>query len=133
MDVFGRSVALQLKNLSAENALLAQNRIQNILTEFGIKELNQRNAFHSSSSNHSYQRPSSAYSDTTNASFHDNFYQLDETYAESPPELSIPATITSTSQSIFAATSSAVHNVNATPNSVSTSDIVAAAMCAAFV
>jgi hypothetical protein len=31
--VFGRSVAMQLKKLSEESALLAQCRIQNILTE----------------------------------------------------------------------------------------------------
>ncbi|XP_045449873.1 uncharacterized protein LOC123658519 [Melitaea cinxia] len=51
-DMFGRSVVLRLKNLSAENALLAQTEIQNILTQYGIKELRQRTASHSSSSNH---------------------------------------------------------------------------------
>ncbi|VVD05990.1 unnamed protein product [Leptidea sinapis] len=122
-DVFGRSVALQLKNLSAENALIAQSRIQNILTEFGIKELRQRTT--SSFSNHSYQTPSSVYSDTTN-----DYYQFDETYVDSPPQLPTPAP--STSQTIFAATSTPVPNVNATPDSISTNDIVAAAMFAAM-
>ncbi|VVD05126.1 unnamed protein product [Leptidea sinapis] len=122
-DVFGRSVALQLKNLSAENALIAQSRIQNILTEFGIKELRQRTT--SSFSNHSYQTPSSVYSDTTN-----DYYQFDETYVDSPPQLPTPAP--STSQTIFAATSTPVPNVNATPDSISTNDIEAAAMFAAM-
>lgn len=108
-DVFGRSVALQLKNLSAENALIVQSRIQNILTEFGIKELRQRTS--SSFSNHSYQTPSSVYSDTTN-----DYYQFDETYVDSPPQLATPAL--STSQTIFAATSTPVPNVNATPDSI---------------
>ncbi|XP_050685593.1 uncharacterized protein LOC126980011 [Leptidea sinapis] len=120
-DVFGRSVALQLKNLSAENALIAQSRIQNILTEFGIKELRTTSSF----SNHSYQTPSSVYSDTTN-----DYYQFDETYVDSPPQLPTPAP--STSQTIFAATSTPVPNVNATPDSISTNDIVAAAMFAAM-
>lgn len=121
--MFGRSVALQLKNLSAENALLAQNRIQNILTEFGIKELRQRST--SSFSNHSYQTPSSVYSDTTN-----DYYQFDETYVDSPPQVPIPAP--STSQPNFAATSTPVPNVYASPDTVSTNDIVAAAMFAAM-
>lgn len=114
---------MQLKNLSAENALLAQNRIQNILTEFGIKELRQRST--SSFSNHSYQTPSSVYSDTTN-----DYYQFDETYVDSPPQVPIPAP--STSQPNFAATSTPVPNVYASPDTVSTNDIVAAAMFAAM-
>lgn len=77
-DVFGRSVALQLKNLSAENALLAQNQIQNILTEYGIKELRQRSESHSPP----YQIQYSSYSDTTNDSYHNDFYQFDGTDAE---------------------------------------------------
>lgn len=121
--MFGRSVALQLKNLSAENALIAQSRIQNILTEFGIKELRQITT--SSFSNHSYQTPSSVYSDTSN-----DYYQFDVTYVDFPPQLPTPAP--STSQTIFAATSTPVSNVNATPDSMSTNNIVAAAMFAAM-
>lgn len=78
-DVFGRSVALQLKNLSAENALLAQNQIQNILTEYGIKELRQRTESHSSPLN---QIPYSSYSDTPIDSYHNDFCQFDETDTE---------------------------------------------------
>lgn len=123
--MFGRSVALQLKNLSAENALIAQSRIQNILTEFGIKEQRTRQRTTSSFSNHSYQTPSSVYSDTSN-----DYYQFDVTYVDFPPQLPTPAP--STSQTIFAATSTPVSNVNATPDSMSTNNIVAAAMFAAM-
>lgn len=49
---------------------------------------------------------------------------------DSPPQLPTPAP--STSQTIFAATSTPVPNVNATPDSISTNDIVAAAMFAAM-
>ncbi|XP_061717525.1 uncharacterized protein LOC133525240 [Cydia pomonella] len=123
-DVFGRSVALQLKNLSTENALLAQNRIQNILTDYGIKELRQSTAYHSSSSNRSDQRPSSVHSDTTYASSQNTYHhQFPENYDEDYAS--------QISQSILAA-SSPVHNVNSPPNSVSTNDILANAMYAAF-
>jgi hypothetical protein len=54
-DVFGRSVAMQLKKLSEESALLAQCRIQNILTEMGIEDFRKRN--HSTST--SYSNPAS--------------------------------------------------------------------------
>jgi hypothetical protein len=53
-DVFGRSIAMQLKKLSEESALLAQCRIQNILTEMGIEDF-RRN--HSTST--SYSNPAS--------------------------------------------------------------------------
>jgi hypothetical protein len=56
-DVFGRSVTMQLKKLSEELALLAQCRIQNILTEVGIEEF-RRN--HSTST--SYINPASVVS-----------------------------------------------------------------------
>lgn len=38
-DVFGRSVALQLKNLSAENALNSKKIYQNILVESRILDI----------------------------------------------------------------------------------------------
>ncbi|XP_018567255.1 uncharacterized protein LOC108907902 [Anoplophora glabripennis] len=41
-DVFGKSVAMQLKEFSEENALLAKCKIQIILTEIGIKNLQQK-------------------------------------------------------------------------------------------
>jgi len=50
-DVFGRSVAMQLKKLSEEVALLAQCRIQTILTEMGIEDFRRRN--HCTSTSHS--------------------------------------------------------------------------------
>ncbi|XP_041972446.1 uncharacterized protein LOC121728348 [Aricia agestis] len=37
-DAFGKSVAMQLKNMSVDNALLAQCQLQSILTEFGVKD-----------------------------------------------------------------------------------------------
>jgi hypothetical protein len=50
-DVFGRSVAMQLKKLSKESALLDQCRIQNILTEMGIEDFRRRS--HSTSTSYS--------------------------------------------------------------------------------
>jgi hypothetical protein len=50
-DVFRRSVAMQLKKLSDESALLAQCWIQNILTEMGIEDFRKRN--HSTSTSYS--------------------------------------------------------------------------------
>ncbi|PZC83544.1 hypothetical protein B5X24_HaOG207527 [Helicoverpa armigera] len=41
-DVFGKSVAMQLKNFSVENALLAQQKIQCILTEIGIADCREK-------------------------------------------------------------------------------------------
>jgi hypothetical protein len=38
-DIFGRSVAMQLKTFSEETALIAQCRFQNILTELGLQDL----------------------------------------------------------------------------------------------
>ncbi|XP_041979865.1 uncharacterized protein LOC121733624 [Aricia agestis] len=43
-DSFGRSVAVQLRKMYVENALLAQSRIQSILTEIGISDHRQKAA-----------------------------------------------------------------------------------------
>jgi hypothetical protein len=50
-DVFGRSVAMQLKKLSEESALLARSRIQNILTEMGIEDFRRNHSTSTSCSN----------------------------------------------------------------------------------
>jgi len=56
-DIFGKSVAMQLKKfLSLETSLRAQSKIQNILTEMGIEELNRQKR---SSTPLSYTNPSS--------------------------------------------------------------------------
>jgi len=59
-DIFGKSVAMQLKKfLSLETSLRAQSKIQNILTEMGIEELNTQKR---SSTPLSYMNPSSVLS-----------------------------------------------------------------------
>jgi len=56
-DMFEKSVAMQLKKfLSLETSLKAQSKIQNILTEMGIEELNSQKR---SSTPLSYMNPSS--------------------------------------------------------------------------
>lgn len=56
-DIFGKSVAMQLKKfLSLETSLRAQSKIQNILTAMGIEELNRQKR---SSTPLSYTNPSS--------------------------------------------------------------------------
>ncbi|KOB67403.1 Uncharacterized protein OBRU01_19870 [Operophtera brumata] len=51
-DVFGKSVAMQLKKMSIENALKAQQKIQCVLTKIGITDYRERSA--SSNSTYSY-------------------------------------------------------------------------------
>ncbi|XP_071056810.1 uncharacterized protein [Onthophagus taurus] len=70
-DVFGKSVAMQLKGLSVENALLAQCRIQSILTEFGIKDCKEKTASRLSVSNYSSRTPSPASSYASDTHFND--------------------------------------------------------------
>lgn len=41
-DLFGKSIASQLKKLSPESALVAQSRIQNILTELGLEDIREK-------------------------------------------------------------------------------------------
>lgn len=43
-DTFGRSVAQQLKALSVGNAMIAQSKIQNILSKIGIKNYKEKEA-----------------------------------------------------------------------------------------
>lgn len=63
-DVFGKSVAMQLKKLSVENALMAQQKIQRILTEIGITDYRKRRDRTASSiSDQSVQTPASYSSD----------------------------------------------------------------------
>lgn len=59
-DVFGKSVAMQLKNLSLDEALTAQQKIQCILTEIGIQDYREKNGCTTSMSNYSYQSVSVA-------------------------------------------------------------------------
>lgn len=49
-DMFGKYVAMQLKSMSFENALMAQSRFQNILTEYAIKDHREKTASRPSSS-----------------------------------------------------------------------------------
>ena len=70
-DVFGRSVAMQLKKLSEEKDVLAQCEIQNILTQMGTEEIIMRNC---STSTPAYSNPASVTSlslgeSTSNFSF----------------------------------------------------------------
>lgn len=59
-DIFGKSVAMQLKKfLSLETSLRAQSKIQNILTEMGIEELNRPKRSSTPLSTLSYMNPSS--------------------------------------------------------------------------
>ncbi|KAL4104612.1 hypothetical protein QTP88_019906 [Uroleucon formosanum] len=59
-DIFGKSVAMQLKKfLSLETSLRAQSKIQNILTEMGIEELNRQKRSSTPLSTLSYMNPSS--------------------------------------------------------------------------
>lgn len=53
-DIFGRSVAVPLQNLSAERALIAQARIQNMLSELGIEELRCANSRSTSNVSQNY-------------------------------------------------------------------------------
>lgn len=53
-DVYGKSVAMQLKKLSVENALMAQKKIQCILTEIGIADYREKTG-NISSLTYSYQ------------------------------------------------------------------------------
>ena len=82
-DYFGKTVAMQLKSLSTENALLAQCKIQTILTEIGIKDYREKTA--------TSHRPSSAISiisSATNQSFCDitspPIYHYDESQHSIP-------------------------------------------------
>lgn len=59
-DIFGKSVAMQLKKfLLLETSLKAQSKIQNILTEMGIEELNRQKRSSTPLSTLSYMNPSS--------------------------------------------------------------------------
>jgi hypothetical protein len=62
IDTFGKSVAMQLRALSVENALLAQSKIQNILTLIGIADHKQKTASNSSVPIATSQQPSSSLS-----------------------------------------------------------------------
>ncbi|CAH2009428.1 unnamed protein product [Acanthoscelides obtectus] len=64
LDVFGKSVASQLKTFSVENALLAQCRIQSLLSEIGIKDYREKSA-----PNNSSQRSSSVFSNFTDVNY----------------------------------------------------------------
>lgn len=143
---FGKSVAMQLKTMSVENALLAQCRIQSILTEFGLKDHREKTASRSAMSNYSNRRTSSALSDT-DISFVDspNIY-LGESVASppqaspvSPPEQIIIVTPrtkeTSTTQTIYTTSSDSspaqLIYTAATQYSNYDNDIITAAMNAA--
>lgn len=59
-DIFGKSVAIQLKKfLSLETSLRAQSKIQNILTEIEIEELKREKRLSTPLSTLSYMNPSS--------------------------------------------------------------------------
>lgn len=44
-DVFCKTVAMQLKKMTLENALRAQEKVQSILTELGIEDYRERSAY----------------------------------------------------------------------------------------
>ncbi|XP_030384017.1 uncharacterized protein LOC115631426 isoform X2 [Scaptodrosophila lebanonensis] len=45
-DLFGKSVALQLNNMELEDALLCQDRMQSVLTEFRLKIIKRQRKYH---------------------------------------------------------------------------------------
>ena len=56
-DVFGKNIAMQLRKLSAERALICQARIQNILTEIGIEQIRHESSCSSSNISVNYILP----------------------------------------------------------------------------
>uniref|UniRef100_A0A6P7GFW2 Uncharacterized protein LOC114341965 n=1 Tax=Diabrotica virgifera virgifera TaxID=50390 RepID=A0A6P7GFW2_DIAVI len=71
-DIFGKSVAMQLKTFLTQNALLAQAKIQSVLTEIGIHDYRKRTGSLSLITNFSSPVPSplDSNSNTTNVDEH---------------------------------------------------------------
>ncbi|KAL4709229.1 hypothetical protein ACJJTC_010529 [Scirpophaga incertulas] len=102
-DAFGKSIAMQLKTMSVENALLAQCQLQRILTEFGLKDHREKNSSSSAMSNYSDRRASSVLSDNTHISYNNSPDIYLEQCVTSPPQ---PQTLQAAApeQTVFAAT-----------------------------